>query len=99
MYMYIGTLMFSTNVGGSGPSEWELLPVAPFSELGFGDRMSVKSIQKVEQEREMTKERVQQTERESDELQRKLDEVEQRKEKLTLQKKVMGTKQEIGWHV
>ena len=56
----------STNAGCSGQSEWELLSVTPFSQLGSEERVSVKRIQREERERQvenrlrMAEERVQQ---------------------------------------
>ena len=45
----------STNVGCSGQSEWELLSVTPFSQLGSEERVSVKKIQREERERQVEK--------------------------------------------
>ena len=45
----------STNVGCSGQSEWELLSVTPFSQLGSEERVSVKKTQREERERQVEK--------------------------------------------
>ena len=45
----------STNVGCSGQSEWELLSVTPFSQLGSEERVSVKRILREERERQVEK--------------------------------------------
>ena len=45
----------STNVGCSGQSEWELLSVTPFSQLGSEERVSVKKTQREERERQLEK--------------------------------------------
>ena len=48
-------MFFSTNLGCSGQSEWEILPVTPFSQLGSKERVSVKKIQREERERQVEK--------------------------------------------
>ena len=42
----------STNVGCSGQSEWELLSVTPFSQLGSEERVSFKKILMIVQKRQ-----------------------------------------------
>ena len=53
--MLVSLMFSSTNVGCSGQSEWELLSVTPFSQLGSEERVSVKKTQREERERQVDK--------------------------------------------
>ena len=55
MYMLVSVMFSSTNVGCSGQSEWELLSVTPFSQLGSEERVSLKKMQREERDRQMEK--------------------------------------------
>ena len=58
MYMSVSLIFSSTNVGCSGQSEWKLLSVTPFSQLGSEERLSFKKILMIVQKGQ--EERVQQ---------------------------------------